>query len=83
MGERTETVTVSDEPIELTEAERWRGGKVLLHTALVRDELFTWVEQVSAGGVRTLVDTWTIEGHPDGKGGEFTLYACTVVLLPA
>lgn len=68
----------------LTEAENARGGKVLLHTSLRRQDLFTWLEHIGAAhGGRTLVDTWEIPDHPDGHGGVFTLYACTVVLLAA
>lgn len=67
---------------KLTDYEQARGGRVLLCTSTRREDLHAWLEGIGAAhGGRTLVDTWEIPQHPDGKGGLFTLYACTVVLL--
>jgi hypothetical protein len=66
-----------------TEADKARGAKVLLHTALRREDLFTWQEEMArtyAPLKAWLVDTWTIEDHPAPDGSPFTLYACTIVL---
>lgn len=55
--------------------------EVLLHTSLVRDELFTWMDEVGKerGYSALRVDTWTIADHPAPDGSTFTLYACTLV----
>lgn len=68
--------------MKLTAIDEARGGKVLLQTATRREDLFEWLTFIGAAhGGRTLVDTWEIPQHPDGNGGVFTLYVCTVVLL--
>lgn len=68
--------------MKLSEMEQSRGGKVLMHTSLNRADLFTWQEEVFAEyrSAGALVDTWQLDDHPDGQGGTFTLYACTIVI---
>lgn len=58
------------------------GIETLLFTSNDRADLFDWQSRAMAAHPRkraVRVDTWTIEQHPC-PGGDFTLYAMTIVL---